>query len=66
MNRISTLNVMGALLGAAALERSKSPLTESRTSYNGIKNTMTKAAKKCRKRTTRLKPAPWNAPMARS
>ena len=44
MNRISTMTVMGALLGAAALNAQNPLSTDAKNSYNGIKNTITKAA----------------------
>ena len=44
MNRIWTLTLMGALLGAAALNAQNPLSTDLKNSYNGIKNTITKAA----------------------
>jgi uncharacterized damage-inducible protein DinB len=44
VNRICTMTVMGALLGAAALNAQNPLSTDARNSYNGIKNTITKAA----------------------
>lgn len=44
MNRISTLTMMGALLGAVALNAQNPLSTDLKNSYNGIKSTLTKAA----------------------
>ena len=44
MNRISTLTLMGALLGAAALNAQNPLATDTKNFYNGIKSTVTKAA----------------------
>jgi uncharacterized damage-inducible protein DinB len=44
VNRIWTLTLMGALLGAAALNAQNPLSTDLKNSYNGIKNTITKAA----------------------
>lgn len=44
MNRICTMTMMGALLGAAALNAQNPLSTDAKNSYNGIKNTITKAA----------------------
>jgi len=44
VNRIWTLTLMGALLGAAALNAQNLLSTDLKNSYNGIKNTITKAA----------------------
>ncbi len=44
MNRISTLTLMGALLGAAALNAQNPLATDTKNFYNGIKGTLTKAA----------------------
>ncbi len=44
MNRISTLTMMGALLGAAALNAQNPLSTDLKNAYNGLKNTITKAA----------------------
>ncbi len=44
MNRIRTLTVMGALLGAAALNAQNPLSTDLKNSYNGVKNTIAKAA----------------------
>src|SRR5580658_10805226 len=45
MNRICTLTVIGALLGAAAALNAQNPLSsDTKNFYNGIKGTLTKAA----------------------
>ncbi len=44
MNRISTLTLMGALLCAAALNAQNPLSSDTKNFYNGIKNTVTKAA----------------------
>jgi uncharacterized damage-inducible protein DinB len=44
VNRIWTLTLMGALLGAAALNAQNPLSADLKNSYNGIKNTITKAA----------------------
>lgn len=44
MNRISVLTLMGALLGAAALNAQNPLSSDLKNSYNGIKNTLLKAA----------------------
>lgn len=44
MNRISTLTLMGALLGAAALKAQNPLSADTKNFYNGIKGTLTKAA----------------------
>jgi uncharacterized damage-inducible protein DinB len=44
VNRIWTLTLMGALLGTAALNAQNPLSTDLKNSYNGIKNTITKAA----------------------
>jgi len=44
VNRISTLTLMGALLGAAALNAQNPLSTDTKNFYNGIKGTLTKAA----------------------
>jgi uncharacterized damage-inducible protein DinB len=44
VNRIWTLTLIGALLGAAALNAQNPLSTDLKNSYNGIKNTITKAA----------------------
>ncbi len=44
MNRISTLTLMGAVLGAAALNAQNPLATDTKNFYNGIKGTLTKAA----------------------
>jgi uncharacterized damage-inducible protein DinB len=44
VNRIWTLTLMGALLGAAALNAQNPLSTDLKNSYNGIKGTLTKAA----------------------
>ena len=44
MNRIYTLTVMGALIGAAALNAQNPLSSDLKNSYNGIKSTVTKAA----------------------
>lgn len=44
MNCIWTLTAMGALLGAAALNAQNPLSTDLKNSYNGVKNTITKAA----------------------
>ena len=44
MNRICTLTLMGALLGAAALNAQNPLSSDLKNSYNGIKGTLTKAA----------------------
>ncbi len=44
MNRIHTLTLMGALLGAAALNAQNPLSSDAKNFYNGIKGTLTKAA----------------------
>ncbi len=44
MNRIWTLTLMGALLGAVALNAQNPLSTDTKNFYNGIKGTLTKAA----------------------
>jgi uncharacterized damage-inducible protein DinB len=44
VNRISTLTLMGALLGAAALNAQNPLATDTKNFYTGIKSTVTKAA----------------------
>lgn len=44
MNRISTLTLMGALLGVAALNAQNPLSADTKNFYNGIKGTLTKAA----------------------
>lgn len=44
MNRISTLTLMGALFGAVALNAQNPLSSDLKNSYNGVKNTITKAA----------------------
>ncbi|MGP0074140.1 MAG: DinB family protein [Bryobacteraceae bacterium] len=44
MNHIRTLTIMGALLGAAALNAQNPLSNDLKNSYNGIKGTITKAA----------------------
>lgn len=44
MNRICTLTLMGALLGAVALNAQNPLSSDVKNSYNGIKNTILKAA----------------------
>ena len=44
MNRIRTLSLFGALLGAAALNAQNPLSSDLKSSYNGIKNNLTKAA----------------------
>jgi len=44
VNRIYTLTVMGALIGAAALNAQNPLSSDLKNSYNGIKSTVTKAA----------------------
>jgi uncharacterized damage-inducible protein DinB len=44
VNRIWTLTLMGALLGAAALNAQNPLSADLKNSYNGIKSTLTKAA----------------------
>jgi uncharacterized damage-inducible protein DinB len=44
VNRIHTMTLMGALLGAAALHAQNPLSSDLKNSYNGIKNTITKAA----------------------
>ena len=44
MNRICIVTLMGALLGAAALNAQNPLSSDVKNSYNGIKGTITKAA----------------------
>ena len=44
MNRIHTMTLMGALLGAAALNAQNPLSSDTKNFYNGIKSTLTKAA----------------------
>jgi uncharacterized damage-inducible protein DinB len=44
VNRICTLTLMGALFGSAALNAQNPLSSDLKNSYNGIKNTITKAA----------------------
>jgi uncharacterized damage-inducible protein DinB len=58
VNRIITLNVIGALLGAAALNAQNPLSTDTKNFYNGIKGTLIKAAEEMKEADYSFKASP--------